>query len=100
MTGLQPDHWRGHWIATAIVYFAVGLIFLCFAVGLRRRSLRTGIAWCITVSALSGVWLVLFFLQPFPYGFQQIPFGEVGFLIALSVVSWFIVRRQQQAKAI
>ncbi len=100
MMGLQPNHWRGHWVATAIAYFAVGFIFLCFAVGLWRRSLRTGIAWCITVSALSVGWLVLFFLQPFPYGFQQIPFGEVGFLIVLSVVSWVVIRRQQHAKAI
>lgn len=100
MMGMQPDHWRGHWLGTAVAYFALGLAFLCFAVGLWRRSRRAAIAWCITVSALSAVWLALFFLQPLPYGFQQIPVGEVAFLIALSIVSWFILRRQQHAKAI
>jgi len=38
------------------------------------------------------VWLVLFILRPLPYGFQQIPFGEVAFLIVLAIVSWLVVR--------
>src|SRR6266403_2973067 len=88
MMGLQPNHWRGHWLGTAIAYTVLGLTFLCFAVGLWHRSQRTAIAWCITVSALSAVWIALFFVQPFPYGFQQISFGEVAFLIVLSVFSW------------
>jgi hypothetical protein len=44
MMGLQPDLWRGHWLGTSIVYIALGLMFLCFAVGLWRRSRRTAIA--------------------------------------------------------
>jgi hypothetical protein len=99
MMGLQPDHWRGHWLGTAVAYFALGLAFLCFAVGLWRRSPRAAVAWCITVSVLSAVWLALFFLQPLPYGFQQIPVGEVTFLVGLSVVSWFMVWRQQRRTA-
>ena len=100
MMGLQPAHWRGHWLGTSVAYIALGLTFVFFALGLWRRSRCTAIAWCITVSALSAVWLTLFVLQPFPYGFQHIPFGEVAFLIALSVLSWLLVRRQQHAKAI
>jgi hypothetical protein len=30
--GLQPDHWRGHWLGTAVAYFALG-----FGVPLFRR---------------------------------------------------------------
>jgi hypothetical protein len=97
---LQPDQWRGHFLGWSVAYIALGLMFLFFTVGLWRRSRRAAIAWCITVRALSAVWLALFFLQPLPYGFQQIPVGEVAFLLALSIVSWFIVRRQQHAKAI
>lgn len=100
MMGLQPDHWRGAWLGTSIAYFGLGLTFVCFAVGLWRRSRRSAIAWCLTVSALSAVWLALFLLQPFPYGFQRIPFGEVASLFALTIVSWIAVRRQQCAKAI
>ena len=100
MMGLQPDHWRGHWLGTAIAYVALGFTFLCFAVGLWRRSHRAAFAWCITVSVLSAVWLALFLLHPLPYGFQQIPFGEVAFLIALTTVSWVVIRSQQHAKAI
>ena len=100
LMGLQPDHWRGNWLGTTIVYVLLGFTFLCFAVGLWRRSHRAAFAWCITVSVLSAVWLVLFFLHPLPYGFQQIPVGEVAFLITLCVVSWILVRRQQHAKAI
>jgi hypothetical protein len=98
MMGLQPDHWRGHWLGTSIAYIAFGFTFVCFAIGSWRRSRRTAIAWCITVSALSAVWLALFLIQPLPYGFQQISLGEVAFLIALSVLSWVIVRRQRHAK--
>jgi len=100
MMGLQPDHWRGHWLGTAIAYVALGFTFLCFAVGLWRRSHRAAFAWCITVSVLSLVWLALFLLHPLPYGFQQIPFGDVAFLIALTTVSWVVIRSQQHAKAI
>jgi hypothetical protein len=98
--GLQPDHWRGHWLGTAVVYVALGLVFLSFTIGLWRRSRRATVAWCITVSALAIVWLLLFLLQPLPYGFQQIPFGEVAFLVALSAVSWVLCRSQHHAKAI
>jgi hypothetical protein len=97
--GLQPDYRRGHWLGTAIVYITLGLVFLFFALGLWRRSRRAAIAWCITVSVISAVWLVLFVLRPLPYGFQQIPFGEVAFLIVLAVVSWLVVR-SHHAKAI
>src|SRR3954465_6776721 len=100
MMGLQPNHWRGHWLGTAVGYLALGFTFLFFAVGLWCRWRRIAIAWCITVSALSAVWLALYFLQPFPYGFEQILFGEVAFLIVLSILSWFLVRRQLHAKAI
>jgi len=100
MMGLQPDHWRGHWLGTAIAYVALGFTFLCFAVGLWRRSHRAAFAWCITVSVLSLVWLALFLLHPLPYGFQQIPFGDVAFLIALTTVSWVVIRSQRHAKAI
>ena len=100
MMGLQPDHWRGHWLGTAIAYVALGFTFLCFAVGLWRRSHRAAFAWCITVSVLSAVWVALFLLHPLPYGFQQISFGEVAFLIALTTVSWVVIRSQQHAKAI
>ncbi len=100
MMGLQPDHWRGHWLGTSIAYVALGFTFVCFAIGLWRRSRRTAIAWCISVSALSVVWLALFVIQPLPYGFQQIPLGEVAFLIALSVLSCVVVRRQRHAKPI
>jgi len=100
MMGLQPDHWRGHWLGTSIAYIAIGFTFVCFAIGLWRRSRRIAIVWCIAVSALSAVWLALFVIQPLPYGFQQIPLGEVAFLIAFSVLSCLIVRRQRRAKAI
>src|SRR5215475_6506040 len=70
MMGLQPDHWRGHWLGTSIAYFTLGMAFVCFAVGLWRHLRRAAFAWCITVSALSILWLVLFFFQPLPYGFQ------------------------------
>jgi len=100
MMGLQPDHWRGHWLGTAVMYGSIGLTFLCFPVGLWRHSRGTAIAWCITVSTLSAVWFALFLVQPFPYGFQQIPFHEVALLIGLSGVSWFFVRRQQHARTI
>jgi hypothetical protein len=100
MLGLQPEHWRGHWLGTSVAYIALGLTFVCFALGLWRRSPSAAIAWCITVSALSAVWIALFVIQPLPYGFQQIPLGEVAFLIALSVLSWVVVRRQRYTKAI
>ena len=100
LMGLQPNHWRGHWLGTAVVYITLGFMFLFFAIGLWRRSRRMALAWCITVSALAAVWLLLFFLQPLPYGFQQAPFGEVAFLISLSVVSWVLVQSQHHAKAI
>ena len=100
LMGLQPDHWRGNWLGTTIVYVLLGFTFLCFAVGLWRRSHRAAFAWCITVSVLSAVWLALFLLHPLPYGFQQIPFGEVAFLIAFSIVSWVVIRSHQHAKAI
>jgi hypothetical protein len=98
--GLQPDYWRGHWLGTAIIYIALGFMFLGFSVGMWRRSRRAAFGWCITVSALSSLWLLLFLLHPLPYGFQQIPFGEVAFLVALSIVSWVVVRSQHHAKAI
>jgi hypothetical protein len=40
MMGLQPDHWRGHWLGTAVMYGALGLTFLCFPVGLWRHFVR------------------------------------------------------------
>jgi len=100
LMGLRPDHWRGNWLGTAIVYITLGLVFLFFALGLWRRSRRATVAWCITVSALAAVWLLLFLLQPVPYGFQQIPFGEVAFLVALSAVSWVLCRSHHYAKGI
>ena len=100
LMGLQPDRWRGHWLGTALVYISLGVTFLCFAIGLWRGSRSAAIAWCITVTVISAVWLVLFVLRPLPYGFQQIPFHEVAFLIGLSGVSWFFVRRQQHARTI
>ena len=99
LMGLQPDHWRGHWLGTALVYISLGVTFLCFTIGLWRGSRSAAIAWCITVNVISAVWLVLFVLRPLPYGFQQIPFSEVAFLIVLAVISWFIVR-SHHAKAI
>jgi hypothetical protein len=98
--GLRPDHWRGHWVGTAVVYIALGFTFVCFAVGMWRRSRGAAFTWCITVSALSLVRFLLFLLHPLPYGFEQIHFYEVAFLVALSIVSWVVVRSQQHAKAI
>jgi len=97
--GLQPDHWRSHWVATAVVYIAVGLTFMCFAVGLRRGSRRVASAWCITVTALSVVWLPLYLLHPLPFGFQQVPFVEVAFFVGLSLVSWLLIRSHQRRHA-
>jgi len=100
MMGLQPNHWRGHWLGTAVGYLALGFTFLFFAVGLWCRWRRIAIAWCFTVSALSAVWLTLFVLQPFPYGFQHIPFREVALLTAPSALTCLLVPRPQHAKAI
>jgi hypothetical protein len=100
MMGLQPEHWRGHWLGTSVAYIALGFTFVCFAFGLWRRSPSAATAWCITVSALSAVWIALFVIQPLPYGFQEIPLGEVTFLIALSLLSWIVVRKQRHRKAI
>ncbi|PYV62798.1 MAG: hypothetical protein DMG97_39470, partial [Acidobacteria bacterium] len=30
LMGLRPDHWRGNWLGTAIVYITLGLVFLFF----------------------------------------------------------------------
>src|SRR4051794_35368400 len=62
LMGLQPDHWRGHWLGTAVAYIALGITFICFAIGLWRRSRSAAIGWCITVSVVSVVWLALFLL--------------------------------------
>lgn len=94
LMGLQPDHWRSHWLGTAVVSITLGMVFFCFAIGLWRRSHRTAIAWSITVSGLALLWLLLFLLHPLPYGFQQTGWGEVAFLFALSVVSWLLVHTQ------
>ena len=99
LMGLQPDHWRGHWLGTAVAYIVLGITFFCFAIGLWRRSRRAATTWCITVTLIAAVWLVLFLVHPLPYGFQQISFGEVAFLIALAIISWSVVR-SHHAKAI
>jgi hypothetical protein len=101
LMGLQPDHWRGHWLGTAVVYIILGLAFLGFATPLWRRSLRAAMSWCIVVSFAAALSVLLFVVQPLPYGFQQTSVGEVVFLIALSLLSWFIIRAQRHhAKAI
>jgi hypothetical protein len=96
---LQRDHWRGHWLGAAVVYIVLGITFFCFAIGLWRHSRRAAITWCITVTLIAAVWLVLFLVHPLPYGFQQIPFIEVAFLVALAIISWLVVRGHH-AKAI
>ena len=100
LMGLQPDHWRGHWLGTAGAYIVLGAAFVCFAIGLWRYSRRVATAWCFTVTALSALSLVLFLLHPLPYGFQQVSLGEVVILTALSAVSWLVARGQQHAKTI
>ena len=92
LMGLHPDHWRGHWLGTAVAYIVLGITFLCFSIGLFRRSRRAANTWCITVTLIAAVWLVLFLVHPLPYGFQQISFGEVAFLVALATISWSVVR--------
>ena len=52
LMGLQPDHWRGHWLGTALVYISLGVTFLCFAIGLWRGSRSAAIAWCMRVNVI------------------------------------------------
>ena len=100
LMGLQPDHWRGHWVGTTVAYITLGIVFFSFAVGLWRRSRRAAFAWSITISGVAVLWLLLFLLHPLPYGFQQIGWGEVAFFFALSVASWLLVHTRHNATTI
>jgi hypothetical protein len=84
--GLDPDHWRGHWLATAVVYLVVGLTFIGLAIGLWKHSHFAATAWCVTITALTAAWFFLYVFLPLPYGFQQIPFAS-WLLLPVSALS-------------